>query len=60
MRAPSEDLATRWQAPHQGLVQGGKPVHLASSPGDRLPNWGEVHIHCHPAQEVEVQEGQCR
>ena len=60
MRPPSKYPATGWQAPHQGLVKGGEPVLLSVSPGDRLPNGGEVHICCHPACKVEVQEVQCR
>ena len=37
MRPSSQDPATRWQAPHQYLIEGGQTLHIASSPGDQLP-----------------------
>ena len=60
MGTPPKDPASGWQDPHQGLIQGGYPLHPPLYLGNRLPNGREVPIHCHPACEAEVQEGQYR
>ena len=56
----SKDSASGWQPPQQGLIQGGYPLHIPLSLGERLPNWKESPINCHHAYESEVEEGQCR
>ena len=60
MIPPYEDPAKGWQAPHQGMIQRGQPLHPPLYSGDCLPNWREIPIHCHPTYKAEVQEGHCR